>query len=236
MPISIPGVLADTAIDTSAQLNQGQYVGNDSNNRPSFLRALAPTILVGGAYTASSFLADDPFAKMNAPLMDRLRNAKSRKARGYQARNYYKSGEYEERYGYYASDFQRAEAKAARKAAAAGRTYRAAKPIAAISSEAKFASTAEVAYMRRMAAVSIGRFATAANMAFFLAPALFGATYHGFKGIKKFGYELDTPNMGGHFIINSMQATERQRSIAAMHNSEFNGRSAFGNEAQLYHS
>lgn len=69
----------------------------------------------------------------------------------------------------------------------------------------------------------------------FLAPMLYGMSYHGFKGIQRLGFELERPEMGGHMTLNSMAFTDRQRSIQAMHNSEFNGRSAIGQEAFLLH-
>lgn len=68
-----------------------------------------------------------------------------------------------------------------------------------------------------------------------LAPMLFGMTYHGFKGIQKLGMQLERPELGGHLTLNSLAFTDRQRSIQAMHNSEFNGRSAMGQEAGLLH-
>lgn len=105
-----------------------------------------------------------------------------------------------------------------------------------ITNKAEFAGVSERAFTRFAAGSAIRGAATLANVGLFIAPQLFGALYHGFKGIKKLGYELETPNMGGHFVLNGAQATDRQRSLMAMHNSEFNGRSAIGNEAQLLHN
>ena|SRR6185369_3386122 len=68
-----------------------------------------------------------------------------------------------------------------------------------------------------------------------LAPMLYGMSYHGFKGIQRLGFELERPELGGHMTLNSMAFTDRQRSIQAMHNSEFNGRSSVGQEAFLLH-
>lgn len=209
----------DTGIDTAAQLNQGQYTGDNPGRPPSLMRAMAPGLAIWGGYSLADVLHNDPFAKTHKNLMRDMRKAGSRAQRSTIADEYFHTGAY-------AKQFDRA--------VASGRVEGAAK-LGKIASSARFTKTAEVAYMRNMAAVNIGKFATAANAAFFLAPALYGATYHGFKGIKKLGYELETPKMGGHFTLNAMQATERQRTIAAMHNSEFNGRSAMGNEAFLMH-
>jgi hypothetical protein len=220
MSIQAIGVLADTALDTTMQINQGQYVG-DTNTKVSLARALGPSLLVGGSYLAHSILDDDPFAKAHRGFMKDMRKAGTRQERRNIAETYFNSG----RYG----------AQAERAAASIARKTGQARVVSKISTASRFAQTAEVAYMRKMAAVSIGRFAMAANAALFLAPALFGATYHGFKGVMKAGYELETPKMGGHFIVNAMQATDRQRALMAMHQSEFNGRSYMGNEAFLMH-
>lgn len=69
----------------------------------------------------------------------------------------------------------------------------------------------------------------------YLAPMLYGMSYHGFKGIQRLGFELERPELGGHMTLNSMAFTDRQRSMQAMHNSEFNGRSSMGQEAFLLH-
>lgn len=69
-----------------------------------------------------------------------------------------------------------------------------------------------------------------------LVPMLFGMTYHGFKGIQRLGFELERPGFGwGRNTLSSMAFTDRQRSVQAMHNSEFNGRSSMGQEAFLLH-
>jgi len=149
--------------------------------------------------------------------MESMRRAGSSKARSTIARNYYKQGSYADNYATWTSNARN-------------------KAVGLIKTEASFQSTAERSFMRRTAAIRVGRFAAAANMAFFLAPMLFAATYHGFKGIKRAGYELETPNFGGHFSVSGIQATERQRTMAAMHNSELSARSALGNEAQLFHT
>jgi len=74
-----------------------------------------------------------------------------------------------------------------------------------------------------------------ANVAM-LAPMLYGMTYHGFKGIQRLGFELERPGFGwGRTSLSAMASTDRQRSIQALHNSEFNGRSSMGQEAFLYH-
>lgn len=70
---------------------------------------------------------------------------------------------------------------------------------------------------------------------YWMAPMLYGMTYHGFKGIQRLGYQLQKPNFGANMTLSTQAFTDRQRGIQAMHNSEFNGRSAIGKEAGLYH-
>ena len=41
--------------------------------------------------------------------------------------------------------------------------------------------------------------------------------------------------LGGTFMDTSIAATQRKRSLQAIHNSQYGGRSAFGNEASFYH-
>lgn len=96
-------------------------------------------------------------------------------------------------------------------------------------------NNAKTAVWKKSASTVTSRVLGVANF-MFLAPMLYGAAYHGFKGIQRLGYELERPEMNaGHVTLNAMAATDRQRALQAMHNSEFNGRSAMGQEAFLYH-
>ena len=219
MSINTVGLALDMAMDTTNLNNQGAYSssGDDDNSHPLLNLGIAGAMT--GAYLASSALGHDSFIKGNKSLMSSMGKAGTRTDRAKVARDYFKSGEYDRAFA------KSAASKAGRKAS-----------LSKIATAARFETKAEMSYLRNMAAVNIGRFAMAANAAFFLAPALFGATYHGFKGIKKLGYELESPKMGGHFTLNNMQATERQRTLAAMNNSEFNGRAAMGSEAMLMHN
>jgi hypothetical protein len=67
-----------------------------------------------------------------------------------------------------------------------------------------------------------------------LAPMLFGATYHGFKGMQKLGMNLGRPELGGHLTFTALAATDRMRSMQALANSEFSARRSLGNEAAMY--
>jgi hypothetical protein len=69
----------------------------------------------------------------------------------------------------------------------------------------------------------------------FMAPMLYGAAYHGFRGVQRLGYQLARPNFGGNMTMSTAAFTDRQRRIELMHNSEMNGRSAIGQEAFLLH-
>lgn len=80
----------------------------------------------------------------------------------------------------------------------------------------------------------LSRVSGLANLAW-LAPMLFGMTYNGFKGIQRLGYELERPEMGGHLTLTTAAWTDRQRSFQKMMMSEYNGRTALGNEAGIYH-
>jgi hypothetical protein len=94
---------------------------------------------------------------------------------------------------------------------------------------------AKTAMWKKSASTVTSRALGVANF-LFLAPMLYGATYHGFKGLQRLGYELERPEVGGgHLSLTAMAATDRQRAMQAMHDSEFNGRSALGQEAFLYH-
>lgn len=189
-------------------LDTANYVQQQGQDQPS-LRSMVPGLLAGaaiwGSWGLSKKLEGDPFRKAHDPLLRQMG----------------RFGSVAERRAVATSYFARNAQKVER--------------LSNISKASVFANKAESSYLRRAASVGLKRFANTLNTAFFIAPALFGATYHGFRGIKKLGYELQTPNMGGHFVLNASQATERQRAIQAMHDSEFNGRSAMGNEAALYH-
>jgi len=203
---------ADIGIDAANQ----QYQFQDSPRQPGMLRTLAPGLAVWGAWGASEKLKKDAFADsfMRSKAFGMTRQTP------------------------FARSMAGAAGSAGRRSIAEAHFARNAEKIqrlTGISKAAAFASKAETSYMRQAAAVGLRRFATALNVGFFIAPALYGMTMHGFKGIKKLGFELETPNFGGHFVLNASQATERQRAMMAMHNSEFNGRSAMGNEAMLYH-
>jgi hypothetical protein len=205
---------ADIGIDAANM----QYQMDDRSGirPPSLLRTMAPGLTVWGAWGASEKLKKDAFADSFMRRKAFGRNWDTPLARGMAS----------------------AEGSTARRSIAQAHFARNAEKIQrmnGISNAAAFASKAETSYLRQAASVGLRRFATALNVGFFIAPALYGMTMHGFKGIKKLGYELETPNAGGHFVLNAAQATERQRALSAMHNSEFNGRSALGNEAQLYH-
>ena len=217
MSVNALGVALDMGLDATNLSNQSQYSSRDNDDNESHpyldMGILAAT---GGSYLTAGILENDPFAKGNKSLMSGMRYKATKAERAKVSRDYFESGTYDAQF---------------KRSAASGR----AASLSKIETAAGFETKAEIAYLRSTAAINIGRFAMAANAAFFLAPALFGATYHGFKGIKKLGYELETPKMGGHFTLNNMQATERQRTLSAMHNSEFNGRSAMGQEAMLYH-
>lgn len=96
-------------------------------------------------------------------------------------------------------------------------------------------SQARTSMMKKSASVITSRALGVANF-LFLAPMLYGASYHGFKGIQRLGYELERPDMNaGSVALNGIAATDRQRAIRAMHDSEFNGRQSMGTEAFLYH-
>lgn len=92
----------------------------------------------------------------------------------------------------------------------------------------------------RKSAIKLGSasaLGSALNMVniYWMAPMLYGAAYHGFKGIQRLGYQLERPNLGSNMTLSTAAFTDRQRGIQAMHNSEFNGRSSMGREAFLYH-
>lgn len=95
-----------------------------------------------------------------------------------------------------------------------------------------FKSEAAMLFGASRTAAFLGKGLELAN-AGFLIPMVWGMTYNGFKGIQRLGFELERP--GHRLTLNSMAFTDRQRSIQAMHNSEFSGRSAMGQEAFLYH-
>lgn len=100
---------------------------------------------------------------------------------------------------------------------------------------AAWTSQAKTSVLKKSASAITSRALGVANF-LFLAPMLYGATYHGFKGIQRLGYELERPEMSsGHVALNALAATDRQRAIRAMHDSEFNGRQSLGTEAFLYH-
>jgi hypothetical protein len=98
----------------------------------------------------------------------------------------------------------------------------------------QFARRAKLSFARKSAAPLVGRLAGLTNI-MFMAPMLYGMAYHGFKGIQRLGYQLERPDFGGQMTLPTAAFTDRQRALQAMHNSEFNGRSAIGNEAGLYH-
>jgi hypothetical protein len=227
MSATILTAATDMALDAS---NFGYNVqGQAPEDKESFMRALLPGMAVWGGWLGSSALLEGtnvqmlggrrgtkPFAR--GSLLERMSRVNTPKARGALAKEYFRTGKYNRDFSKYASTLgDKAE------------------ELTKIKSAESFASTAERAYFRGAAGQALRHFAGAANMALFIAPGLFGMTYHGIRGIKKLGYELETPAMGGHFITNGAQATERQRVMGALHNSEFNGRSAIGSEAQLYH-
>jgi hypothetical protein len=95
------------------------------------------------------------------------------------------------------------------------------------------ANTTELRYWST-AAKYLGR-AGAIGTTMWVTPAIIGTIYHGVKGINKLATQLARPDFGGRHALTSMAATDRQRSIQALHNAEYNGRSAIGNEAAIYH-
>ena len=98
-----------------------------------------------------------------------------------------------------------------------------------------FNKAARGAFSRMGAARTLGKVLGVIDIAW-MAPMLFGATYHGFKGIQKLGRRLETPNMMSGLSLTSLAATDRARSMQAMHGTELNARRAIGQEAALLHS
>jgi len=101
-------------------------------------------------------------------------------------------------------------------------------------SKAQFSSAAKRAMTRSVAGKFTGRLLGVMNF-MFIAPMLYGLTYHGYKGIQKLGYELDSPAFGRNFAMPTAAFTDRQRAIQRMHDSEYSGRQFLGNEAVVYH-
>lgn len=78
---------------------------------------------------------------------------------------------------------------------------------------------------------NIAMFAWAGQMAFDLGKGFFSTAQPTFNVPT-----VRTTAMGGTFNDSSEAHTQRRRAIEAMHNSQFSGRSAFGNEASLMHA
>jgi hypothetical protein len=68
----------------------------------------------------------------------------------------------------------------------------------------------------------------------FIAPLLYDTAKAGYAGLRDAGSMLRSANMGS-INLPQMAATERQRALSALHNSELSARSALGNEASYYH-
>jgi hypothetical protein len=98
----------------------------------------------------------------------------------------------------------------------------------------EFKGAAHSAYAKTQGMRRIYRLAQLSQTAM-LAPMLFGMTYHGFRGIQKLGMQLGRPELGGHLTFSALAATDRQRTLQGLANSEFAARRALGNEAALYH-
>ncbi len=230
MSATVLAAAADITLDAA---NLGQST-NSSRSEPRF--GLLASAFVWGGWMGAHALQNSDNVKMlggqpgfwnrtirgqsfeRGSLLQRMGSANSRAGRQAIAGQYFKSGEYAKQFGKYTSGLEEGAEK-----------------LTQIKKVAAFTDVAERAYVRGAAGGFLRKVAGGANMALFVAPWLVGMTHHGFRGIKRLGYEMDTPKMGGHFQLNAMQATERQRALAAMHNSEFNGRSMLGNEAGILH-
>lgn len=185
---------------------------------PSMMWSVAPIAAWAGLGMADSWLRKDKFLNKHQGL---YRGAAKRSGASRDA--------------FFDQYYNKKYAKTAANVEARGVAVWTGREAASDAARVAFKSKAQTGMMKRAAAKVTGRLLGVANF-LTLAPMLYGASYHGFKGIQRLGYELERPEVGsGHLSLNAYASTDRQRAIMAMHNSEFNGRSAMGQEAFLYH-
>lgn len=176
---------------------------------------------VGSDLAATAFNKPTAFSQMNPGLVSGMMRTKDAAVRKNFVSKYYSSR--------YSSNYDKFMSTQADKAYA-GETFKTAERL----SEKKFASAASSSFMKRRAGAVASKL-TGVGTFLMLAPMLYGMSYHGFKGIQRLGYELERPELGGHLTLTTAAFTDRQRAMQAIHNSEYNGRSAIGQEAFLLH-
>jgi len=97
----------------------------------------------------------------------------------------------------------------------------------------KFRREAKVALAKASLGRVTGMALGAANF-LFIAPLVYDTAKAGYAGIRDAGSMLRSVSWGS-MNLPQMAATERQRALSALHNSELNARSALGNEASYMH-
>lgn len=91
---------------------------------------------------------------------------------------------------------------------------------------------ARIGFIKKAKALNnIASFGWAASMAYDMGKSFFTGSMPAFNVPT-----IRTTSMGGTFNDSSEAYTQRRRAIEAMHNSQYSGRSAFGNEASLMHA